>query len=195
VIASYGLAIVLQNAVLLVYGAQPQLLRSTWADTPVEIGPVFLTAQRIAIPLATLALMIAIGAVLRFTWSGRAVRALAQNSVIAQVCGVDVRRVAALTFAIGAALAGFAGVMMATIYTLNPMSGDMFTLKAFTVVILGGLGSIPGAIVAGLLLGVTESLVAGYLGNGFRDIVGFTLVIAVLVLRPQGLFGTRLERS
>src|SRR5699024_9711289 len=99
------------------------------------------------------------------------------------------------TFMVAAVLAGISGFLMSAVYTVHPMVGNMIVLKAFTVVILGGMGNILGAAGAGLILGIAESMTSAYLGTSFRDIVGFVIVIAVLLLRPQGLFGRAVERS
>ena len=195
IVASFGLAVALQNGALLAFGPQPRRLASALASMPVTLGPVILTAQRVLVTVVAVVKMVALGLVLRFTWSGRALRAAAQNGTAAQVCGVDPRLVAALTFAIGAAFAGAAGAMMASVYTVDPLTGANVTLKAFTVVIIGGMGSIAGAAVGGLGLGLAEALTAAYFGNGLRDILGFALVIVVLLVRPQGLFGRLADRS
>jgi branched-chain amino acid transport system permease protein len=195
IVASFGLAVALENGALLAFGPQPRRLQSSLASIPVEFGPVVLTAQRVLVPVVALVMMTALGLLLRYTWSGRALRAAAQSPTAAQVCGVNPRRVAALTFAIGAAFAGAAGAMMASVYTVDPLTGANVTLKAFTVVILGGMGSIAGAAVAGIGLGLAEAFTAAYFGNGLRDILGFALVIVVLLIRPQGLFGRLAERS
>jgi branched-chain amino acid transport system permease protein len=195
IITSFGLAVALQNIALLVFGPQPKLLRTDWAGIPVEIGPVFLPLQRAIIPVIALLLVVTLHVVLRYSWTGRSLRAMAQHGGLAQLYGVDVKRVAAVTFAIGAALAGGAGVLMSSVFMVQPAVGNMIALKAFTIVILGGMGNVYGAVGAGLFLGLTESIVASYWTNTLRDIVGFALVILVLLFRPQGLFGRALDRA
>ncbi|MGE0713902.1 MAG: branched-chain amino acid ABC transporter permease [Alphaproteobacteria bacterium] len=195
IITSFGLAVALQNAALIAFGPQPKLLRTPWANIPVEIGPVFMPLQRALIPVIALVLVVAVHVVLRHTWTGRSLRAMAQHATLAQLYGVDVKRVAVVTFAVGAALAGGAGVLMSSVFLVQPTVGNMIALKAFTVVILGGMGNVYGAVAAGLLLGVAETFVAGYVSNALRDIVGFALVVAVLLVRPQGLFGRALDRA
>jgi branched-chain amino acid transport system permease protein len=106
-----------------------------------------------------------------------------------------VQKVAIIAFIVAALLAGIAGFLMSSVSMVYPIIGNMIVLKAFTVVILGGMGNVGGAAAAGLLLGIVESLTSAYLGNGLRDIVGFVIVIAVLLLRPQGLFGKSFQRS
>ena len=195
IISSFGLAVALQNAAMLTLGPQPQLLRTNLSTIPVEIGPVFLPLQRALIPIAMVVLITALYLVLRYTWTGRSLRAMAQHATVARLCGVRVGRVAVVTFMVGAALAGVAGLLMSSVFLVHPLVGNMIALKAFTVVILGGMGNVAGAAVAGLLLGVAESFTSAYLANSMRDIIGFVMVIAVLLFRPQGLFGKAVDRS
>lgn len=201
IISSFGLAVALQNAALVVMGPQPQRLNLDVSKIPVlsslptDFGPVFLPQQRLLIPLTTVLLIAALYVVLRYTWTGRGLRAMAQHATVARLCGVRVERVAIVTFITGAALAGMAGMLMSSVFFVYPIVGNMIALKAFTVVILGGMGNVAGAAVAGLLLGITESLTSAYISNAMRDIVGFVFVILVLLFRPQGLFGKAVERS
>ena len=201
IISSFGLAVALQNAALVVMGPQPQRLNLDVSKIPVlsslptDFGPVFLPQQRLLIPLATVLLIAVLYVVLRYTWTGRGLRAMAQHATVARLCGVRVERVAIVTFITGAALAGTAGMLMSSVFFVYPIVGNMIALKAFTVVILGGMGNVAGAAVAGLLLGITESLTSAYISNAMRDIVGFVFVILVLLFRPQGLFGKAVERS
>ncbi|KCB28662.1 putative high-affinity branched-chain amino acid ABC transporter, permease protein LivH [Bordetella hinzii L60] len=195
IISSFGLAVVLQNAALLTFGPRPLLLETSYSNIGVELGPVYLPVQRLLIPVAMVALIAALHIVLRYTWTGRSLRAMAQHATVARLCGVRVQRVAVVTFMVAAILAGIAGFLMSSVYMVHPVIGNMIVLKAFTVVILGGMGSIGGAAAAGLLLGIAESMTSAYLGNSLRDIVGFFVVIAVLLLRPQGLFGKTVDRS
>lgn len=195
IISSFGLAVVLQNAALIVMGPQPHLLKTELTDISVELGPVFLPLQRLMMPIAMVVLIAGLYLVLRFTWTGRSLRSMAQHPTVARLCGVRIKRVAIVTFMVGSALAGVAGFLMSSIYMVHPLVGNMVALKAFTVVILGGMGQIGGAAAAGLLLGVAESLTSAYVDNGLRDIIGFALVIVVLLVRPNGIFGRRSERS
>lgn len=195
IISSFGVAVVLQNAALIVMGPQPQRLHTELNNIPVEIGPVFLPLQRLMIPVAAVVLIGTLYVVLKYTWTGRSLRAMAQHSMVARLCGVRVERVAVVTFIVGAALAGIAGMLMSSVFFVYPIVGNMIALKAFTVVILGGMGNVAGAAVAGLLLGVTESLTSAYIANSMRDVVGFVIVILVLLFRPQGLFGKSTDRS
>jgi branched-chain amino acid transport system permease protein len=195
IIASFGLSVMLQNAALLAFGPQPMSLKTELAAVPVHLGSVFLTGQRVLIVGVTAAIVTALFLVLRFTWTGRALRAMAQHPTVAQITGVNVRMVAVITFAIAAAMAGVAGALMSSVFLVQPTTGTMLVMKAFTVVILGGMGSVGGAVLAGVGLGIVEALVSGYLGNSLRDMIGFILVILMLLTRPQGLLGRSTERS
>ncbi len=195
IISSFGLAVVLQNSALIGFGPSPMMLQTRYSTIGVDMGPVYLPLQQLLIPVAMALLIALLYLVLRYTWTGRSLRAMAQHATVARLCGVQVRRVAIIAFIVAALLAGIAGFLMSSVYMVYPIIGNMIVLKAFTVVILGGMGNVAGAAAAGLLLGIVESLTSAYLGNGLRDIVGFVIVIAVLLLRPQGLFGKSFQRS
>lgn len=201
IVPSFGLAVALQNAALIVMGPQPQRLNLDASKMPLlsalptEFGPVFLPHQRMLIPLTMVVLIGILYTVLRYTWTGRSLRAMAQQPTVARLCGVRVERVALVTFATGAALAGIAGMLMSSVFLVYPIVGNMIALKAFTVVILGGMGNVAGAAIAGLLLGIIESLTSAYVSNSMRDIVGFVIVIVALLFFPNGLFGKAVDRS
>lgn len=195
IISSFGLAVVMQNLALLVFGPQPQLIRTPLSAVRFEFFGVFLTAQRALIPLVAALLVLILHLLLHHTWMGRSLRAVSQQSTVASLVGIDTNRVAMVTFAIGAALAAGAGVLMGSVFLMQPTIGGMIALKSFTVVILGGMGNVYGAVGAGLLLGAAESLTAGLVTNEFKDIVAFLLVILVLLLRPSGLFGRATARA
>lgn len=195
IIASFGLAVVLQNAALVAFGPEPKILRTSWSSIPVEIGPIYLTLSRAVMPVVALVTVVAVHLALRYTWAGRSLRAMSQQPAMAALCGVDVRRVALVTFVVGGALAGAAGALMGSVHVMQPAAGSMVVLKAFTVVILGGMGNVYGAVTAALSLGVVEAITAGYVSNLLKDVVGFVVVILVLLFRPQGIFGRAIERA
>ncbi|MCO5093154.1 branched-chain amino acid ABC transporter permease [Bosea sp. (in: a-proteobacteria)] len=195
IITSFGLSIVLQNLALLVFGPQPQLIRSGVPGGAMKLFNAYISTQRVIIPIVALILVVLLHLLLTYTWTGRALRAVAQQPTVAKIVGVDVNRIAMSAFAIGSALAAGAGALMGTVFTMGPSIGGAIALKAFTVVILGGMGNIYGAIGAGLLLGIAESFTAGFLGSQWRDAVAFLMVIAVLLLRPNGLFGFSAKRA
>ena len=193
IISSFGLAVALQTAALHVFGPQPAVIPTSFAAIPVSFLGVHLTLQRLLIPLIAGALVLVFHLLVRNTWMGLSLRAVSQKPTAASLMGVDVNRVAAATFAIGTALAAAAGVLIGSVFLMQPTMGSMVVLKSFTVVILGGMGNVYGAVGAGLLLGITESLTAGFLTNDFKDLVAFLVVVLVLLFWPAGLFGRRVE--
>ncbi|MDM0018652.1 branched-chain amino acid ABC transporter permease [Variovorax saccharolyticus] len=191
-IATVALGIVLDNAVLFTFGKEPRSLPSPLAVSPVTVGEVGLGVYplQLVIPVVGLALAAALHAVSRRTRWGVAMLAVVQNRDAARLMGIPIRRVVALAFALSAAFAGVAGVLIAPLFNVNADMGTLFGLKAFAVAILGGITSPWGVMVAGLLFGILESLIGATLGSSYTQILSFSLVIAVLALRPNGLFGS-----
>jgi branched-chain amino acid transport system permease protein len=128
---------------------------------------------------------------LRKTYIGKAIRATVQNWEAASLMGIDIHKVYLISFAIGAALAGVAGTLVTLNYSIQPNMGLNWTLKALIVMVLGGLGSIPGTFIGGLVLGVTESATSFFISSNYREIAGLVLFLLVLIFRPQGLLGTK----
>jgi branched-chain amino acid transport system permease protein len=190
-IATVALGIVLDNAVLFTFGKEPRSLPSPLAVAPVTVGDVGLGVYplQLIIPVVGLALAAALHAVSRRTRWGVAMLAVVQNRDAARLMGIPIRRVVALAFALSAAFAGVAGVLIAPLFNVNADMGTLFGLKAFAVAILGGISSPWGVMVAGLLFGILESLIGATLGSSYTQILSFSLVIVVLALRPDGLFG------
>ncbi len=157
----------------------------------VWIGPLPQEGARVA---ASICAVVALGIfwlVIKKTWVGLALRAAAQNRVASQTSGVDVYRLDAIAFAIGVALAGLAGALLAPLFMVFPTNGAVTTVKGFEIIVIGGLGSIPGALIGGLLLGLVESLGAAFISSPFQNAYGFLLVILILLVKPNGLFGKR----
>jgi branched-chain amino acid transport system permease protein len=157
----------------------------------VMVGPMPLAGARVAAFLFALAALALFWAVLRYTWYGLALRAASQSRVGVQTAGIDVMGVDRMAFGIGVALAGLAGALLAPVFLVFPTNGLVTTVKGFEIVVIGGLGSIPGALIAGVLLGLIESFGAAFVDSAYQNIYGFLLVLAILVLRPTGLFGER----
>ncbi|MBV8391780.1 MAG: branched-chain amino acid ABC transporter permease [Alphaproteobacteria bacterium] len=157
----------------------------------VMVGPMPLAGARVAAFLFALAALALFYIVLRYTWYGLALRATSQSRIGVQTAGIDVLSVDRLAFGIGVALAGLAGALLAPVFLVYPTNGLITTVKGFEIVVIGGLGSIPGALVAGVLLGLIESFGAAFVDSAYQNIYGFILVLAILLLRPTGLFGER----
>lgn len=157
----------------------------------VMVGPMPMSGARVAAFLFALAALALFYVVLRYTWYGLALRAASQSRVGVQTAGIDVLAVDRIAFGIGVALAGLAGALLAPVFLVFPTDGLITTVKGFEIVVIGGLGSIPGALIAGVLLGLIESFGAAFIDSSYQNIYGFLLVLAILVLRPTGLFGER----
>ncbi len=190
-IMTFGLDMVMTNAHLALFTADVRAITPPYANLAIQLGDLRIPYTRLGVFALALALTFALSVFMNRTRTGRAIRATAQNVRGASVMGVDTPRIYAITFAIGAAMAGATGTLIAVIYAFSPVVGAGFTMKSFVIVILGGLGSIPGAIVGGVVLGVAENLVAGLYNPGYTDAVSFVLLVLILVLRPTGLLGLR----
>jgi branched-chain amino acid transport system permease protein len=195
-VTAIGVLIVLENAAFLIFGDAtqsipvPAVLRSVFT-----FGGVYLPATRLLIFVVAAVAYLGLHLYVKTTRMGKAMRAVAQDRVAARLLGVPIDRVAACTFALGSGLAGLAGAIIGAAFTFNFETGTLAILRAFVVVVLGGLGSVVGTIVGGLLLGVVDSVTQTYVTSEFKQLVGFTVLIAVLVLRPSGLFGQRTVRA
>ncbi|MCY1270083.1 High-affinity branched-chain amino acid transport system permease protein LivH [compost metagenome] len=187
-IATIGLAMILQAVALMAFGPDPQFMPSV-ADGSVTLGAVSLPMSRLYVVGFSVAVLLTLYVFLGHTRTGRALRAVVQDTEIATAQGVRARLMYPLGFGIGVGLAAIAGALMAPLFSVSPFIGATPLLKAFIVVILGGLGSIPGAALASLLLGVTESAASTFISNSIAEILIFALVMAMLVIRPTGLLG------
>jgi branched-chain amino acid transport system permease protein len=183
-----GLSIAMQNGELLVWGGVARSIPHPFPTLPLTLGPLSIAPLRLFVFVTSLALIVAAQLLIHRTKLGRAMRATFQDRDTAALMGVRIHRIHTATFALGSALAAAAGALLGPIFLVYPAMGDPAALKAFSVVILGGLGNLPGATLGGLLLGVAEELGAGYVSSGYRDAVGFAIIIVVLLLRPSGLF-------
>src|SRR5438552_5107582 len=153
-----------------------------------------ISGNRFVALIATLVLLVAFYLVIKYTWAGRALRGASQNRVAIQTAGIDVLRLDMLAFGVGVALAAAAGALLAPDFLVYPENGAISTFKGFEIIVIGGLGSVVGSITGGVLLGVIEALGSVFLSPAYKDLYGFVLLIALLVIRPTGLFGER-ERS
>jgi len=188
ILCSLGLSLFLENVVLRIFSPDPRQLLSPYAHIVLSFMGVAVTLQRLLILAIAALLVIGLFIFLNRTWSGVAMRAAGQDLTTARLMGINIDRVAWITFAIGSALAGASGMLVGSIFLLQPTMGLIYVLKAFVVVILGGVGNVVGAILGSFILGIAESLTVGYVGSVFRDIVAFLVLIVTLLFRPYGLF-------
>jgi len=195
ILLTIGLSIFIVNTTLLVVGTAPEKVLLPFSNRPLFLGPVVVTQSRLFVVALCALLIAAAHLLIQRTKLGRAMRATFQDPMAACLVGIRSHQVYAMTFALGAALAGVAGMLLGSIYVAQANVGGLVSLKAFVVVILGGMGSFAGAIVGGLILGVTEALWGGYVATGYVDAIGFALVIAMLLFRPYGLFSRQAERA
>jgi len=199
IMITFALAIFLQNLALSVFGPWPQR-PAPISRGSVEVGALIVSGDRLTAAVVGVLLIALVLVVLRYTWAGKAVRAVSQDRAAAEVMGVHVDRVSMFAFGIGAALAGAAGALIGPVFNVTPTMGVIPVVKAYVVVVLGGLGSIPGAIIGALLLGQVENLATVLIPDttralAYKDAYGLVLLVLVLLLRPQGLFGARERRA
>jgi branched-chain amino acid transport system permease protein len=183
-----GLWIALQNAELLGWGGVARSIPHPFPTAPLTLGPVGIAPLRLFVVITAAVLIAGAWLLIQRTGLGRAMRATFQDRETAALMGVRIGRIHTATFAFGSGLAAAAGALLGPIFLAYPSMGDLASLKAFSVVILGGLGNLAGATLGGLLLGIAEELGAGYVSSGYRDAVGFVIIVAMLLARPSGLF-------
>jgi branched-chain amino acid transport system permease protein len=192
IIAGFGISMVLQNVAFLIWSARAVPLPVSFG-MPIELGNITLPKSYLWIVGITLILMLGLHLFLRHTRIGLAVRAVAYNKDIAYLMGINVPLMISVLFGIGCALAAAAGVLIGPINYVEVLMGTGILIKAFAAAVVGGFGNLPGAVLGGLLVGVTESLGAGYLSGNYKDIYAFILLIAVLMVRPSGIFGVNIR--
>ena len=186
-----GVALVLENLALAVFGPEPARIRSALARLTWEVGPLYVDVARLVTFAVAILLTLALWLFLFRTELGRLIRASADNPYGARVIGADVRRIYAAAFGIGAACVGAAGALVAPILPFQPTTGLSLSVTSFNIVIIGGMGSLVGAFMGGLLVSVAESLGAVFLRPSLKELFSFGLLILILLLRPAGLFGRR----
>lgn len=193
-ISAIGMSIFLQNYVSLSQGSRdlalPSLITGQWVLGESDGFEATVSKMQLTIWVVTLLTMLALTLFIRYSRMGRACRACAEDLKMASLLGINTDRVISLTFVIGAAMAAVAGVLLGQFYgVINPYIGFMAGMKAFTAAVLGGIGSIPGAMLGGLLLGVAEAMTSAYLSTEYKDVVSFGLLIGVLLIMPTGILG------
>jgi branched-chain amino acid transport system permease protein len=190
-LVTLALAVVIENALLYGFGADTRTLNLAYAFDVVDIGVAFLALPRVAGFAVVLAVTLILWLILALTDTGKAIRAVAKEKLGAELSGIDVAHIYAVTFGLGTACLAIAACLLIPTYYVNPHIGNAFVLVAFTIVVLGGMGSVTGALIGGLFVGVVESLCGLYLGESLGQIGIFIMFILVLLLRPSGLFGER----
>ncbi len=191
-ISALGVSIFLQNYVMLTQGSSDKVFPHIFSEQSVQISAFPITPIQIAIISSSVFLMAGLHLFVQKTRLGMAMRAVAQDKVMASLCGIPIDKIIAVTFIIGSLLAAIAGVMVSIYYGVTHFTiGYIAGIKAFTAAVLGGIGSIPGAMLGGILLGLTESLGAAYISSEFKDGFAFIILIFILIFRPTGLLGRR----
>jgi branched-chain amino acid transport system permease protein len=188
-----GAWIVMQNTELLYWGGVSKAVMTPFPEEPLQIGPVFVSWLRLFVLVMALVLIGATYVLINWTKLGKAMRATFQDRDTAALMGVNIKGIYTATFAIGSGLAAAAGALLGPVFLVTPSMGDLASLKAFAIVILGGLGNITGATLGGFILAFVEEIGAGYISSGYRDAMGFLIIIIVLLFKPTGLFA-RAER-
>lgn len=193
-VAAMALLMILEGAALYLFGTETKWFLMPWSRGVLTFGGISLQVQRLVVILGTAAVMTALWLFIKKTALGAALEATAQHREGAQLCGIKVSRISAMAFVVGTALAGIAGVLIGPAVLLMPTMGMGPLLVAFSAIIFGGLGSIPGAVLGALLLGLIESLASGYISATYSLIFVFGIMIVMLLFRPKGLLGREVWR-
>lgn len=193
ILTTYAMGLVIENLVLVFYGPLPQSLPMPLRMAPLRIGGVIISAHVIFIFAVTAVLLVSQWFFLTRTSLGVAMQATSQDMDMARMVGIRVTRTVAAAFIMAAIFAGVAGILVTPLFLAEPSMGGSLGMKAFVVSVLGGFGSLPGAVIGGLILGVTENVAARYISSDYRDAYAFIILIAVLFLRPQGLLGEKIR--
>ena len=195
IISTIGASILLSNLVLVLYGPSPQVLPGLFDSPGIEVGGVFMDSQYLAIIVFTVLLVLLQYLVFERTLLGKRLQATSQDKEMASLLGIPVATMVLITFAYSSALGGFAGMLVAPVLFVSVHMGALISLKAFAANIIGGFGSIPGAILGGLALGVVETFGAAYISVPYKDAIAFAVLLLFLLVRPQGLFGERIAEK
>ena len=190
-LVTLGIAVMVENALLFAFRADTRTIDVPYAFETINVGIAFLALPRVIGFAAVFVVTLALWLIMSWTDTGRAIRAVAKEKLGAQLAGIDVAHIYAMAFGLGTACVAVAACLLIPTYYVNPSVGNAFVLVAFTIVVLGGMGSVPGALIGGLVIGVVESLSGLFLGELLGQIGIFVIFIAVLLVRPSGLFGAK----
>jgi branched-chain amino acid transport system permease protein len=194
-IATIGVSVLMQNLMLLWFGPIPYPFDSPYSNQVIRFGATFITWQNLIIIVVSSLTIALLYAFMKFTFLGKALRAVAQDRETAGLMGINPNQLIMLTFVIASALAGLGGAMLGPVLVLTPFAGTTVIVKAFAIVIIGGFGNVEGTIIAGLLVGLIESFTTQFLNPGLIDIVVFSLLLLMLALRPTGLIAEKREEN
>ena len=197
-ITAIGVSYFLQNAAQLIFGSAPKNFKSIVTMAPISLfgGQITITGEVIVTIAISVAIMVGLHLFTTKTRMGKAMRAVSEDRAAAQLMGINVNQTISMTFAIGSALAAVAGVLLcSTVPTLMPTTGAMPGIRAFTAAVFGGIGSIPGAMLGGILLGIIETFSKAYLSTQFSDAIVFLVLIVILLVKPAGLLGKRVQEK
>jgi branched-chain amino acid transport system permease protein len=187
-----ALAIIIVNTLLIIFGPDARSIQTSYSFDSFQIGPLIVDAAKAYAGAAAIVFAVALFAFFRFTLAGKAIRACADNYTGALVVGLDVKKLYALSFGLGAACVGAAGAIIVLVVDVTPPLGPTYTLLAFVIVITGGLGSMPGALLGGVLIGLTEAMAGLFFTPSAKSMFAFAILVLVLLFRPQGIMGKRL---
>jgi len=190
ILLTIGMGLVMSNSIMLAFTSDYKILSTTYSSSSVTLLGISISEPLAVSFVITSGITTALYWFLYRTDTGQAIRATAQDREAAQLMGINVKRMSIIAFGIGSALAATAGALISPTYYIYPQVGSIFTLKAFVITVLGGMGSIFGATLGGVLIGMTESIGGAYLGSGWKDVIVFILFLLVLLFKPSGLLGT-----
>ena len=188
-LVTLGLAVLIENALLYAFHADTRTVDLPYAFRSIDLGFTFLALPRVVSFVAVFVVALLLWAIMALTDTGKAIRAVAGEKLGAELAGIDVAHIYAVTFGLGTACVAIAACLLVPTYYVNPRAGEAFILVAFTIVVLGGMGSVPGALIGGLVIGVVESLASFFFGESLGQVGIFLIFIVVLLVRPRGLFG------
>lgn len=189
ILLTIGLGLIMSNTMMLIYTSDYKILSTTYSSSSIKLFGISVSTPLAISFVITAVITLMLYWFLLKTDTGQAIRATAQDREAAQLMGINVKWMSILAFGIGSALAGTAGALIAPTYYIFPQIGGIFTLKAFVITVLGGMGSIVGATIGGIIIGIAESVSAVYISSGWKDVVVFVLFLLVLLFKPSGLLG------
>ena len=195
-ITAIGVSFFLEYGMILLVSPQPRTFPAVFAPTVYHMGPLVANSQQLVILISALILMVTLSYIVNSTKAGKAMRAVSFDADAARLMGINIDKVISMTFALGSALAAAGGVLVGVYYnSIDPLMGMMPGLKAFVAAVLGGIGIIPGAMMGGIILGVVEAMVSGFLSSTFRDAAAFGILILILLYKPAGLLGKNIREK